>query len=89
MVDVTTVKGIFQIGVGIDTARYGHHVSFLKEDRQRVIAPDERFRIGFLTSLPQASCRKHIDLRIETAHSGQVRKPWVLGADQKPPQDEF
>lgn len=41
MVDVTTVKGICQIGVGIDTARYGHHVSFLKEDRQQAIAPLE------------------------------------------------
>ena len=25
------------IGVGIDTARYGHHVTFLGEDRQRAV----------------------------------------------------
>ena len=28
-----------QIGVGIDTARYGHHVTFLGKDRQAAAAP--------------------------------------------------
>lgn len=41
MVDVTTVRGVCQIGVGIDTARYGHHVSFLNEDRQHATVPLE------------------------------------------------
>jgi hypothetical protein len=27
------------IGVGLDTARYGHHASFLRKDLQRATAP--------------------------------------------------
>jgi hypothetical protein len=27
------------VGVGIDTARYGHHVSFLRDDKQRALPP--------------------------------------------------
>ena len=27
------------VGVGIDTARYGHHASFLRDDKQRALPP--------------------------------------------------
>ena len=27
------------VGVGIDTARYGHHVSFLRDDKQQAQQP--------------------------------------------------
>jgi len=27
------------LGVGIDTARYGHHISFLRDDKQPAAAP--------------------------------------------------
>ena len=27
------------VGIGIDTARYGHHVSFMKEDKQSAAPP--------------------------------------------------
>src|SRR4029077_19055 len=36
---VSTLAPIARIGVGIDTARYGHRVSFLKPDRQPAAKP--------------------------------------------------
>lgn len=35
----TTGSARLHIGVGIDTARYGHQVSFLSEDRQAAASP--------------------------------------------------
>lgn len=35
----TSQKSLQCIGVGIDTARYGHHVSFLREDKQPAAEP--------------------------------------------------
>ena len=34
--DQATRATLVHVGVGIDTARYGHHVAFLGEDRQEV-----------------------------------------------------
>jgi transposase len=36
---MSTAAAIDRIGVGIDTARYGHRVSFLRPDRQRAAKP--------------------------------------------------
>ena len=36
---MTTRDSSMPIGVGIDTARYGHHVTFLYEDRQPAAEP--------------------------------------------------
>ena len=36
-IDQTTIA----IGVGLDTARYGHHATFLREDRQPAAEPLE------------------------------------------------
>ena len=30
----STEASVREVGVGIDTARYGHHVSFLRDDKQ-------------------------------------------------------
>jgi transposase len=38
---VTTLDRTTVIGVGFDTARYGHHVTFLREDRQPAAKPLE------------------------------------------------
>jgi transposase len=75
MVDVTTVKSICQMGVGIDTARYGHHVSFLKEDRQQASAPIEiqESAQGYaklrqtLTGLQEKQKDVHFHVRIDAA----------------------
>ena len=34
MTDNTALAAVTHIGVGIDTARYGHRVNFLRDDRQ-------------------------------------------------------
>ena len=61
------------IGVGIDTARYGHHVTFLRDDRQPATAPltvlenpqgYQQLRRTLETlqgKYPQANFRVHID----------------------------
>src|SRR5271155_4423339 len=36
---MTTATSLDRIGVGIDTARYGHRVSFLRPDRQQAAKP--------------------------------------------------
>ena len=35
----TETEPVLHLGVGIDTARYGHHVTFLREDRQPAARP--------------------------------------------------
>lgn len=37
--DTTTEQLVVPIGVGIDTARYGHRVTFLRADLQPVCGP--------------------------------------------------
>jgi transposase len=56
------------IGVGIDTARYGHHVTFLGDDLQRV-APDlpvPESRVGYqrLEQQLRRLCKKHPDAEL-------------------------
>lgn len=68
--------GAVHVGVGIDTARYGHHVAFLGEDRQEV-AKDFTFlesRQGYAeleAALRQIAQRLadavHFDVRIDAA----------------------
>jgi len=36
---VSTIASLDRIGVGIDTARYGHRVSFLRPDRKPAAKP--------------------------------------------------
>ena len=36
---MTTASALDRLGVGIDTARYGHRVSFLRPDRQPAAKP--------------------------------------------------
>jgi hypothetical protein len=36
---MSTLRPLDRIGVGIDTARYGHRVSFLRPDRQPAAKP--------------------------------------------------
>jgi len=36
---MSTTTALDRIGVGIDTARYGHRVSFLRPDRQPAAKP--------------------------------------------------
>jgi hypothetical protein len=36
-----------QMGIGIDTGRYGHHVSFLRDDKRPAVSSGERlYRIS-------------------------------------------
>jgi transposase len=68
-----TTKPMTLVGVGIDTARYGHHVTFLREDRKPAASPLEvlESRTGYdklqerLEQLrgkyPEASFKVHID----------------------------
>ena len=43
------------IGVGIDTARYAHHVSFLDEEKQTAAKPFHSALMR-LVSMPRTSC---------------------------------
>jgi len=57
-----------RLGVGIDTARYGHHVTFLGDDLQRV-APDlpvPESRVGYqrLERQLRRLCEKHPDAEL-------------------------
>jgi len=70
---MTTCTTVEQIGVGIDTARYGHRVTFLRDDRQPAAKPltvteDQngyqqlRQRLEELNKqYPEAQIRVHID----------------------------
>ena len=63
------------LGVGIDTARYGHHVSFLREDKELAAPPlpITESREGYrklqsrLEQLHQRHPEAHIHLRIDAA----------------------
>ena len=63
------------LGVGIDTARYGHHVSFLREDKERAAPPlaITESREGYrklqtqLEQLHRRHPEAHIHLRIDAA----------------------
>jgi transposase len=63
------------LGIGIDTARYGHHVSFLREDKQPACPPLSMMesRLGYdqlkkrLEHLHQRFPNAHFHLRIDAA----------------------
>jgi len=66
---------MLHLGVGIDTARYGHHVTFLREDKQPACPPlpITESRGGYeqlqkrIEQLHQRFPRAHIHLRIDAA----------------------
>ena len=66
---------IRHVGIGIDTARYGHHVSFLKEDKQPAAPPlpITESRAGYeqlqqrLEELRRKHPAAHLHLRIDAA----------------------
>src|SRR3990172_2432494 len=55
------------IGVGIDTARYGHHATFLRQDLQPATAPLEftETRVGYNRLLKKL---QQLERRFPTAH---------------------
>jgi len=63
------------IGVGIDTARYGHHVTFLRQDKQPAAEPMTvtESREGYdalynrLTGLQDKHCQTRFSVRIDAA----------------------
>jgi transposase len=63
------------VGIGIDTGRYGHHVSFLREDKQRAATPmtvmekaDDYAKLQQrLEQLHQRFPSAHLHLRIDAA----------------------
>ena len=63
------------IGVGLDTARYGHHATFLREDRQPAIEPLEflECQAGYqeleklLSKLAQHHGNIHFHIRVDAA----------------------
>jgi len=64
----TSAARRLRLGVGIDTARYGHHVTFLGDDLQRV-APDlpvPESRVGYqrLERQLRRLCEKHPDAEL-------------------------
>jgi transposase len=64
----TSAARRIRLGVGIDTARYGHHVTFLGDDLQRV-APDlpvPESRVGYqrLEHQLRRLCEKHPDAEL-------------------------
>src|SRR6266852_6325216 len=72
---MSTAKPLDRIGVGIDTARYGHRVSFLRPDRLPAAKPLTVLenRQGYqalrerLEQLRQQHPQAHFDLRIDAA----------------------
>ena len=72
---IASAEPLRHLGVGIDTARYGHHVSFLREDKElaapplaitesrKVIANCKRGSNNCIRRHPEA----HIHLRIDAA----------------------
>jgi transposase len=75
MCDSKTVQPLRHLGVGVDTARYGHHVTFLREDRQPAARPMivTESRKGYeqlqqqLESLHQKHAQAHFHVRIDAA----------------------
>lgn len=72
---VGIAEAVRHLGVGIDTARYGHHVSFLREDKQPAAPPlaisesrggYEQLR-GRLEQLHRRHAEAHMHLRIDAA----------------------
>ena len=72
---MSTPAPLDHIGVGIDTARYGHRVSFLKPDRQPAAKPLTVMedRAGYqalqerLEQLQQRHPEAHFHVRIDAA----------------------
>src|SRR4029079_11082879 len=72
---MSTTTGLDRIGVGIDTARYGHRVSFLRPDRQPAAKPLTvlESRAGYqalqerLEQLHQHHPQAHFHVRIDAA----------------------
>jgi transposase len=72
---MSTSPALDRIGVGIDTARYGHRVSFLKSDRRPAAKPLTVLenRQGYqklqqrLEQLQQQHPQAHFDIRIDAA----------------------
>ncbi len=70
-----TAEPVRHLGVGIDTARYGHHVTFLREDKELAAPPlpITESRSGYqklqarLEQLHQRHPTAHIHLRIDAA----------------------
>ena len=68
-------RTVQHLGVGIDTARYGHHVTFLRDDKQPAAAPLSimESRSGYeqlqtrLQQLHQRYPKAHMHLRIDAA----------------------
>lgn len=80
------------IGVGLDTARYGHYATFLREDRQAATEPLEflECRDGYqqleeaLSKLAQRHGKVHFHIRVDAASQYAVnlqaflhRLPWA------------
>ena len=63
------------IGVGLDTARYGHHATFVREDRQPATGPLEflESQAGYqqlekvLSHLAQRHSNIHFHIRVDAA----------------------
>jgi transposase len=72
---ISTTCEAIAIGVGLDTARYGHHATFLREDRQPAAKPLEflECREGYqqledtMTRLAQQHDTVHFYIRVDTA----------------------
>jgi transposase len=72
---MSTVRPLDRIGVGIDTARYGHRVSFLRPDHQPAAKPLTvlESRVGYqalqqrLEQLHQQHPQAHFHVRIDAA----------------------
>ena len=70
-----TAESVRHLGVGIDTARYGHHVTFLRDDKELAAPPlpITESRSGYqklqarLEQLRQQHPTAHIHLRIDAA----------------------
>jgi len=71
----TTSRTAAAFGVGLDTARYGHHASFLREDRQPAAKPLEflESRRGYqslqnaLSKLAEKQSHVHFYVRVDAA----------------------
>ena len=71
----STASESVAIGVGLDTARYGHHATFLREDRQPATEPLEflESQAGYqqlekvLSNLAQSHGNIHFHIRVDAA----------------------
>ena len=57
---MSTIASLDRIGVGIDTARYGHRVSFLRPDRKPAAKP--------LTVMENRACYQALQDRLNQLH---------------------